>query len=465
MSKLNLRWQVFLGLLGVMGGAALWHAPGFFFVFTLIWIVGRNVSRLAPEDDRRFLVGLFWAGIITRLLACTIAHIVATYFGMGYPAMYAIHGQQSYDLFGDSSVVSVQAYWIANTWSGTVNPGLLDQSRIFAGWANPMLYLYAAFYYLFGFSPLALKWVSCLIGALCGVVVYHIGRTLFSQPQVARVASLLMMFFPSTFLWSLTNLKEPPSGLLLCLILLAVFRLNKKFSWPDLGLLFIWLALLWCVRQSMLPPVVLSLSVCWLYVRCVNGWKKAATTTLAIVLLLGVLRFSHFGARLTQVGKTALTRVGAQLISAHRGHALRGGSNYVIYPRWVYLPEAESGRLSKPLSLNEWACALAKGTSYFLFSPFPWCVSTVLQVATYPEMVVWYLLIPCWVRGIIIGLRYRRQEIIFTLGMLVVLTAILSLSTGNMGTGFRHRALVIPIFLLLSAIGLCGRPRTMPHAP
>lgn len=464
-APLSTTWQGTLWVCGLLVGMGVWHAPGIFFVLALIWVVGKGVSRFSPAGDRRFVVGLFWGGVVARLLACTVAHIVATYFGMGYPSMYAIHGQQSYDLFGDSSVTSVQAYWMANYWSGTVHGDLLNMSRIFPGWQNPLLYLNAAFYYVFGFSPLALKWVYCLIGTLCGVVVYRIADMLCEQRWVIRTTALLATFFPSTFLWSLTNLKEAPNVLLLCLIVLTLLRLQVRSTWRDRGLLVLWLILLWCVRSQSVPIVVIGILLGgWLAWR-INRWQKVAMSAAFILFLVGGAQMPGVGGAAAVFLRQAIAPIGDQLISVQRGRALRGGTNYVIYPQRVYKAEARDDVSLRALSLSEWSYALTKGVLYFLFAPFPWHISTLLQVATYPETLLWYVLIPLWMQGIVFGLRHRWRQTVAILSLVSILTVGLSLGSGNMGTAFRHRALVIPMFLLLSALGLCGYTRRVsPHA-
>lgn len=88
----------------------------------------------------------------------------------------------------------------------------------------------------------------------------------------------------------------------------------------------------------------------------------------------------------------------------------------------------------------------------------------MLQVVAYPEMMVWYALVLFWVPVMWVGLRTGHRPIVTLTMLACVLSLAAGLVTGNIGTGFRHRAVVIPIFLLLSAIGYCRRTLRISHA-
>lgn len=451
-----------LWLLGAVISVLVWWAPGAMFMFVVVWVVGRLIERSAPLDDRRFLIQLFWWGIGARVVAATLAHVMAMYLEMGFP--YLMYGEQSHDLFGDAAVLSLQAKWTARYWAGAVDPTGTDLSQFFGPGNSPLIYPYAAFYYAFGFSPLALKWLHSLFGVLTGLVVYVVGRAAAPDRRVARIASLGTMFFPSIFLWSLSSLKEAPTMLVISLIVWSAVKLSAGFRWRYSFSLIAWMIVLGMVRKAMVVPIIVALLISWWWTwRLRLRWKLSLLVGCAVFLLC-VNQVGGLGQRWTRASVEAWgVRVGNSVIEPQRAHALRDGSSYQIYPSRIYLPTKLSYH-PFVLSWQEWVRAGLVGWGYFLFAPFPWNISTMLQVVAYPEMMVWYALVLFWVPVMWVGLRTGHRPIVTLTMLACVLSLAAGLVTGNIGTGFRHRAVVIPIFLLLSAIGYCRRTLRISHA-
>lgn len=94
------------------------------------------------------------------------------------------------------------------------------------------------------------------------------------------------------------------------------------------------------------------------------------------------------------------------------------------------------------------------GLAYFLLAPFPWQMGSVLQSVTMPEVLVWYALIPFTIRGIYLGLRKDPRSFMVVFAVLVTVTVAYALVQGNVGTAFRHRAQVLPLFFIFSSIGI-----------
>lgn len=93
---------------------------------------------------------------------------------------------------------------------------------------------------------------------------------------------------------------------------------------------------------------------------------------------------------------------------------------------------------------------LPKGVAYVLFAPFPWVATRALDVLPMPEMLLWYLALA---GAILTAVRYRTSWrsltpfVLFISGILLIL----ALAEGNVGTLYRHRAMVIPFVLILAS--------------
>ncbi len=93
------------------------------------------------------------------------------------------------------------------------------------------------------------------------------------------------------------------------------------------------------------------------------------------------------------------------------------------------------------------------GLAYALFAPFPWAIGRPLDVLPIPEMLLWYA---CLVAASVVLAR-RRQHwralsplVMFILGTVTLL----ALAEGNVGTLYRHRAMVIPFVVVVAAPAL-----------
>jgi hypothetical protein len=93
---------------------------------------------------------------------------------------------------------------------------------------------------------------------------------------------------------------------------------------------------------------------------------------------------------------------------------------------------------------------LPMGLMFALFAPLPWSLSRPLDILPMPEMIVWYL---CAIAALIVLVRERRDWRRLTPLFLFIggTLAVLAVAEGNVGTLYRHRAMVIPFVIVLAA--------------
>jgi hypothetical protein len=104
--------------------------------------------------------------------------------------------------------------------------------------------------------------------------------------------------------------------------------------------------------------------------------------------------------------------------------------------------------------------ALPVGLVYLLFAPFPWAVRGVRQLLTLPETLVWYALMPAFVRGLVHAIRHRLRDILPILVFTITLTLAYALMQTNMGTAYRQRTQITMFFFIFMAVGIvAGRQR------
>lgn len=461
-----LKKNLYLIIIGTMMGFLLYLSPGAFFIFLLAFISLILIIRQLDETERKFIITLFIIGFLLRIIICALFHLLSALYniGIGYGSLeYPVP-----DLFADSGAYSLRGWFTAQYLQGK----LKDVSSIPPGWREWLsaqylpevklkdvysippswlfkdtgygynFIIYTIFYSFFGFAQLSAKFINCFLGVLSAIFIYLITKEAFNK-SVAKMTSFLTMFFPSLFLWSLTNLKEPPTIFLLCAITLATIKFHRCHKLRYIFLILIFISLIELIR----PTLSLTLFA-GLFFSLLLGMKKKTVWKILIVVTLFILITNIFGYNLFLIGKDLVIETLKRMIDLQRGFVSEGGSTYKIYEERFY-----SGRIGdiRPLGF---LVSFIKGWIYFLFVPFPWSIHTKLQLISYPQVVLWYLLVPFSTLGILPSIRYGKKVALVILIYIFFITSSFALVSGNIGTVLRHRDLVLPFYFVFAAAGL-----------
>lgn len=98
---------------------------------------------------------------------------------------------------------------------------------------------------------------------------------------------------------------------------------------------------------------------------------------------------------------------------------------------------------------------LPTGIVHVLFAPFPWMIRRLADLATIPDMLLWYGLMVCAAWTIVHKRADWRSFAHVALFIAGTLSAF-ALFEGNVGILFRHRGTVIPYFAMLAGPGAAG---------
>jgi len=213
--------SLIIGTLLAICVALVWlmpgDAPGALVLCALVSIP--TVLILARTDDERtFLLRLFFVGLMVRIM-------LAAVINMGHMEDFFGGDANTYDIFGQSLLQGLHGdKYHMEKYQSFVASGA-------GAWG--MLYLVAGIYEAVGRNLLAVQLVNASIGAATGIVVYKTAMVLFSNKRVAKLAALLVTFFPSLILWSSQALKDGLIILALAISILATLRLMEKitFGW------------------------------------------------------------------------------------------------------------------------------------------------------------------------------------------------------------------------------------------
>ena len=82
-----------------------------------------------------------------------------------------------------------------------------------------------------------------------------------------------------------------------------------------------------------------------------------------------------------------------------------------------------------------------------------------------PETLVWYALMPAFVRGLTYGLKREFRAVMPIVVFAVSLTLAYALMQGNVGTAYRQRTQVTMFFFIFMGVGIAEKRRRRALAP
>jgi len=377
---------------------------------------GVLISRVG--HDRTFLLQLFGASLLLRVVVglCIYLLELQTFFG------------------GDAVTYDEIGYTLLRSWQGQgTYSGVSEDGTVV--WGMP--YFVAGVYAVAGRNLLAVQFVNAVLGAATAPVIFLCARHIYGNVRVARVAALLVAFFPSMVLWSSQGLKDAPVVFLLAVVMLATLKLGEKLSLKYLAVIAAALFGLMSLRFYIFYMVAAAAGGAF-----VIGMRRVSAQSLArqfvavaavgvALTYLGVLRtagaqFETFGnLEAAQAARSDLAKTGASGFGRDVDVSTTGGALSVI-----------------PL-----------GLAYLLFAPFPWQVANLRQSITLPEMLIWWASFPLLCLGLYFTLRYRVRQALPILLFTALLTVAYSVFQGNVGTAYRQRAQLLVFYFIFVAVG------------
>jgi len=141
----------------------------------------------------------------------------------------------------------------------------------------------------------------------------------------------------------------------------------------------------------------------------------------------------------------------------HLGHANSRGHAFRLLDDSVYSNVGDElgyeGVVSK-LTPGHLTRYVVRSAVAFLVVPLPWDVVSWSELILVPQQVVWYLMVPLAMVGVVAGFRRDPLVTLLLVSCIVVAAVPISLSNGNIGTLVRHRDTVVPFVVWLSGLGV-----------
>lgn len=440
------RWLICLGVL--LGVFAAW-SPGTVAVLALVALSAVWLARRSEPGEGKFLVRIFLIGFAVRALLSLGLDVGARFVEGSWPRKHGAPNawdvgvtdqSRAYVKMGDSDYISQRGYATAQFARGNTAPGVVFRTEEFYG-RNGYAYIIGAFYYLFDFSPSAIKLLNCFFGAWLGPLIFWLARACFNTP-VARWTGAAVAFLPSLILWSTSNLKDPLLALLTALLFqLALMARRSKSLWVTALIAGTFLLALG-VHISLRSAVYsLTLAGCIAAAPVVIWCLRRRWRILACgAVLVGAL----------WVHPLDLRPGLASAFFRNVGHFTTPGTSYYYLPEAFYSPGyvwqwAQAGSIDGAI-----LSALGRAVGHYLLEPLPLRLDNMFTVIIYPQVIAWYLVLPFAFWGIWSALRQNIRDTLAIVLTMPVWIFIGALTNGNVGTVFRIRDMITPFMLIFA---------------
>jgi hypothetical protein len=423
---------VLLGVAYTLSPLTVWVACGAV-VMTLV------SARGLPESERRALICLLAVALLLRVAVVGALFLVSPHDSQGAGI-----------LFGDESYALYRSWRMRDVLLGI--PMLKYDYLIAYDSYGRSSYLSAITFVqlLVGRAPYGLRLLNALIFIGAVLLLFRVTRRSFG-PAVAFTGLVVLLFLPTLFFWSISLLKEAIYFVLMAIVLAATIECAHQRSWPVRAALALAAgAALWALQDLRTGAVALAVAGLALgfgaRLIAARPWRVAAAIGALAAGLLAVAVIPALQDRVL----AGLNRAATE----HTGHVFTVGHAYKLLDPSAYV-FPHSGQ-QYALTPAEAARFVVRGLASYLVVPLPWRMATTGELVYMPEQVFWYVLLALAPIGIAAG--YRRDPLVTCLlvGFLVPTAIVVALTTGNVGTLIRHRTLIVPYLVWLSAMGGCA---------
>jgi hypothetical protein len=373
--------------------------------------------RFVPQQDEQWLRNLLVGSLLLRIAAATAFALL--------PELRMFHE----DAVGYEAVgMYLASYWRGEGPPLQVGPG-----------ASGFYYIAGGVYFLFGRYTVVLSYFNCIVGTLVTYFIYRLAGRFF-HPAVGRRAALLVGLMPSMILWSSVAVKEPAITLSIVVALSACVALRERVTAGSVIITVVALLVVQWLRFYMIYFVGFAIVVSLVLdrgMRSLTGLYKHLFIGAAIVGLLIALGLAERSSQ--QLGYFNLEYANAY----RRGMAVTADSGF-----------SADVDVSTPAGALLY---LPVGAAHLLFAPFPWQLTSVRALLAAPETILWWLLFPATVRGVVFAVRQAFGQMSALLTFAFSLIPAYSLVHGNVGSAFRQRAQILVFLFIFYGLGSCAK--------
>jgi len=415
--------------------AGLWIAPAWTLIVLSTFLTLFILSRDPDPSSRNFLSTLFLAGLTIRLLIVCAMQFYLVKRGFCPGVIESLPDGFEGALFFDEHNFVQAARNIA--W------GFSNFNDYY--FKNAHIAVLSWLYKNIGYDPMLGKLINCLASCFTALIIYRCGRIVFHDHRIAKCAAIITMLYPSLLFWSLTNLRDPLIVFFVTLFLYVILALFDKHMLLSIGIA---LPIALCIQLLRSGYFFVCLIFILLLIAHKLGHANIRLTRFVIACLFAGVCIVAFAHPVQTIYKKTLR----QIAQRQHGNANANESegNFSLFPDTKF-----QFRSTEEITTYDLMRAYYKGTLYFYTAPVPWKNSNnnFLNTLAKKESILWYVFLIFIAWGILRGIPGNIQALRVLL-FLFINVSFLVLLEGNIGTLFRHRGILLPIFFLFLAQGL-----------
>ena len=339
------------------------------------------------------------------------------------------------DSVGDAYWFEIQAY----EWSQVGFPKVLDTNP---GWMESFFisYIIAIFYSIVDRSVVLAQSLSLLFGTLSVLITFRIAQKIWGTPTAIKIGWFAALF-PSLILYSVLIMREVYVTFFLLIALNYVVDWTRTRSLKSFFLVILNFMIGTAWHGGVIVGLIIYLGfafipyVKYIFKKLLNGFIMLKSLIACLLIVTFINLFNTNDIYLPKIGNiTDLKILKKEILKknlvTHKGDAK--------YPEWI-IAKSETELLYKmPIK-----------AMYFTFSPLPWDVKKASHLTG---------MFDGFLHLFLVYLIFRNRKAIWAdpalrIIFLILLTYLFvyGVGIGNFGTGIRHRAKFIVMFMLLAA--------------
>ncbi|MBI3402920.1 MAG: glycosyltransferase family 39 protein [Acidobacteria bacterium] len=431
---------------GALAGVAFTVSPLavlFALVAMLLWWWA---ARGLDAWERRWVFGLLGAATGLRVAAVGALLLTTT------PA------QHFNTYFPDAQFAIARAGWIRNIWLDVPIGPMYEYILYNPYGATSYSYILGAIQMITGPSPYALNFVSIAAFLAGAIALFRIARQSFGPPA-ALVGLAWLLFWPSTFAWSVSMLKESMQFALAAFLVAFTLRAVRSRTWrARIAAAMLAAATGYALMTLRSAAVYVAVSgavagvLAWMLTR--RSWVAVTSGVLCVAAGAAVVSRPFVQEQAMSVVRAAADR--------QIGHVASNGYGYKVLDQRFY---SYGSRIARTLEPAEAVRFLGRAAVAFFTVPAPWQIESRSGLAYLPQQMAWYMLVLLGIPGVVAG--FRRDPLVtwILLASVAAGVAVIAPNSGNIGTLVRHRDMVVPALALLSAAGFTSVLNTLVPRP
>ena len=430
---------------GVALGAVYTLSPLTVLMLPALVALAMWVSRDLSAREQQWVRVIIFAAVAVRLVA--IAGLFVS----------ADESRPFATFFGDEEMFKSRSIWLRNIGLGVPISAADFIYAVEETGKSYYLFILAYVQALVGNAPYGVHLFNLMLYFTAVLVLYRLVRR--SYGRIAAFGGLcVLLWLPSLFIWSISALKEPLYTLLTAAELVCAIHIVRSRTWRMRVVSVLGVVVLALLLEALRKGGLLVAGI-GTVVGLTGGLIASRRAWLVPALLL--LPFVVAGALTIPAVQDRVMSVLRTSAIYHVGHVFTPGVSYKTLDAWYYIDPADI----RTMPAGDAVSYVGRSLMALVFQPLPWTIESRALLAYLPEHVLWLALVALMPIGFVVGLR-RDPLLTCTLAAHgAVIVMMVALTSGNVGTLIRHRGLVLPYFVWLSALGACELLRFLANRP